>query len=110
MIIPRETYTKFGIEGAAVKVTYDPQKRALALKRIFSDFTNPDWDKKTMRLLQVNTANKKIRVPLGKLLKTLGLGGVAYNSIAMDKYHDQVETRDYYYVILPKHDAALPTT
>lgn len=105
MLIPYDTWTKYGMEGIAVKVQWDPSKRALAFKKILTAFDSPEWDKRTMRLLNVNTATgKAMRVPLGKLLKPLGLLGVKRNGIVMEKYHDALDNRDYYYVILPKNN------
>lgn len=110
MIIPRSTYAYFNMDGMMVKVQWDPIKKALALKQLFADFENTGgWDKKTMRQLKVNMSGKNIRVPIGRLLKNIGLLGKQYNSIVMEKYTDTVDRRNYYYVILNKQNETVST-
>jgi len=105
MQISKAANHKYGMDGMAVEFTYAPTQRALGMKRVFHEFESSSWDKKKMRLLkQMDTG--QIKVPVGRIMKKLGLEGIDFTNLEVEKHVDSVDGRDTYYVILPKKNKA----
>lgn len=100
LVIPRSTYTKYGLDGKAVKIVWDGEKKALGLMEIMVNFESSAWDKKTMRLLEANEKLGQLRVSVGRILSKVGASGQDYKKVPFGQYEDTFSDRPIYYVLL----------
>lgn len=102
MQITKSTVLKHGLSGAFVDILWDEKKRALGFRKMNGVVLPQNEWKKTYRLFQVDTKTGQIKVPVGRILKKIGLLGQEFKKLQLDTYMGLMEQGEIYYVILPK--------
>lgn len=99
MVLSKAAVQKLDFDGKLVDLVYDQEKRALGWKVLPIVIGEDKWSK-TMRMLMRNDKGT-IKIAVGKILKAVGVEKMNFLNLEIEKYQDQMEHREIYYIIIP---------